>query len=284
MPTPADPPRPCIRPMPKAVAGDRPMPSAWRCGCAAGWPASGACSCTCGWVWRISPWLVRMRMEVSAPPAQQQAHGEKRRDDTHQKLGARGRPPPAVAPRTSRLARRTGRASSRARGPRRGRARRHASAAAVVRQDERRDRGQVIGIGRVPRARAAARRRGRGSGRRRRVRGSSRQESACSRLSRARADDEAQPRRPSRRRSSTRPRRSACRGERAGCCSRSAARSHPAASARSILVMTATSAVLKIVGYLSGLSSPSVTDSSTRRSALAQVVRRRDRPGCRRSR
>ena len=30
--------------------------------------------------------------------------------------------------------------------------------------------------------------------------------------------------------------------------------------ARSILVMMATSAVLKIVGYLSGLSSPSVTE------------------------
>ena len=34
---------------------------------------------------------------------------------------------------------------------------------------------------------------------------------------------------------------------------------------RSILVSTATSALLKIVGYFRGLSSPSVTDVSTRR-------------------
>ena len=37
------------------------------------------------------------------------------------------------------------------------------------------------------------------------------------------------------------------------------------AAARSIFVITATSALLKIVGYLRGLSSPSVTEVSTRR-------------------
>ena len=44
-------------------------------------------------------------------------------------------------------------------------------------------------------------------------------------------------------------------------------RSNSTASARSIFVMIATSAVLKIVGYLSGLSSPSVTENSTSRSS-----------------
>src|SRR5207237_3278016 len=42
-----------------------------------------------------------------------------------------------------------------------------------------------------------------------------------------------------------------------------AAASNSTAAARSILVMRATSAVLKIVGYFSGLSSPSVTENST---------------------
>ena len=42
-----------------------------------------------------------------------------------------------------------------------------------------------------------------------------------------------------------------------------ARKSNSTASARSILVTIATSAVLKMVGYLSGLSSPSVTDNST---------------------
>src|SRR5258708_35383885 len=44
-----------------------------------------------------------------------------------------------------------------------------------------------------------------------------------------------------------------------------AAASNSTASAKSILVITAISAVLKMVGYFSGLSSPSVTERSTRR-------------------
>jgi hypothetical protein len=40
-----------------------------------------------------------------------------------------------------------------------------------------------------------------------------------------------------------------------------AVKSNSTASAKSIFVTTATSAELKIVGYFSGLSSPSVTDS-----------------------
>ena len=39
--------------------------------------------------------------------------------------------------------------------------------------------------------------------------------------------------------------------------------------------MTATSALLKIVGYLSGLSSPSVTESKTKRKSSPEIVRRR---------
>src|SRR6185312_15859113 len=46
---------------------------------------------------------------------------------------------------------------------------------------------------------------------------------------------------------------------------RSVSRSNPRASVRSTLVITATSAVLKMVGYFSGLSSPSVVETSTRR-------------------
>ena len=52
---------------------------------------------------------------------------------------------------------------------------------------------------------------------------------------------------------------------------RAAIRSNSTASARSIFVITAASALLKIVGYFSGLSSPPVTDSRTR--VLAQVER-----------
>jgi hypothetical protein len=48
---------------------------------------------------------------------------------------------------------------------------------------------------------------------------------------------------------------------------RAAASSNSTAVARSILVMTATSALLNIVGYFSGLSSPSLTESSTRRKS-----------------
>src|SRR5580692_5104078 len=44
-----------------------------------------------------------------------------------------------------------------------------------------------------------------------------------------------------------------------------AASSNSTAEARSDFVMTATSALLKMVGYLRGLSSPSVTESKTRR-------------------
>src|SRR5208282_1354295 len=44
-----------------------------------------------------------------------------------------------------------------------------------------------------------------------------------------------------------------------------APRSNSTAAARSIFVRTATSALLKIVGYFSGLSSPSVTDIRTSR-------------------
>src|SRR5262249_40877512 len=46
---------------------------------------------------------------------------------------------------------------------------------------------------------------------------------------------------------------------------RAAAASNPTTVARSIFVIRATSAVLKIVGYLSGLSSPSVTENITTR-------------------
>ncbi len=51
-----------------------------------------------------------------------------------------------------------------------------------------------------------------------------------------------------------------------------AAPSNSTAAARSILVITATSALLKMVGYFSGLSSPSVTDMSTRRKIFAKIV------------
>src|SRR5262249_2668691 len=44
-----------------------------------------------------------------------------------------------------------------------------------------------------------------------------------------------------------------------------ASQSNSTAPARSVLVITATSALLKMGGYLSGLSSPSVTDISTSR-------------------
>jgi ankyrin repeat protein len=55
---------------------------------------------------------------------------------------------------------------------------------------------------------------------------------------------------------------------RTACRFRSSARaSNSTAAARSTLVTTTTSAVLKTVGYLSGLSSPSVTDRRTTRSA-----------------
>jgi hypothetical protein len=46
---------------------------------------------------------------------------------------------------------------------------------------------------------------------------------------------------------------------------RAASQSNSTAAASSFLLMTATSALLKIVGYFSGLSSPSVTDISTSR-------------------
>src|SRR5262249_33526556 len=46
-----------------------------------------------------------------------------------------------------------------------------------------------------------------------------------------------------------------------------ALKSNPTTDARSVLVMIAMSAVLKMVGYLSGLSSPSVTERRTARKS-----------------
>src|SRR6266566_218553 len=53
---------------------------------------------------------------------------------------------------------------------------------------------------------------------------------------------------------------------------RAAARSESAASAKSILVMIATSELLKMVGYFNGLSSPSVAESRTKRSSSPRSI------------
>ena len=60
-----------------------------------------------------------------------------------------------------------------------------------------------------------------------------------------------------------------------GCFACAARASNSTAAAKSILVMTATSAVLKMVGYFSGLSSPSVDGEEHEAQVFAEVVARR---------
>ena len=53
---------------------------------------------------------------------------------------------------------------------------------------------------------------------------------------------------------------------------------------RSVLFSSIRSAAANMSGYLSGLSSPSVTDSTHDLVRLAEIERRRGRPDCRHSR
>ena len=64
-------------------------------------------------------------------------------------------------------------------------------------------------------------------------------------------------------------------GRTASMLAAAALQSNSQATARSFFVTTATSAVLKMVGYFSGLSSPSVTDKQHDSKMLAEIVRRR---------